>query len=306
VTNPFELPVLPDYSVAMNHSKSSHLGRRQFITALAGLGALAATPTWAADSIKRKGRIKQGVCQGVFGRLKLDFEGKCREAARLGALGIDLVGPDAFPMLKKYGLVATMVSGGSGINAGINDKKLHADIDRKLREAINAASAAGAPNVIVMAGGRKGITDEEGADNSVLFLNNIKALAEDKKVTLCIELLNSKVNHPGYMADSTAWGVKVCKRVNSPRVKLLYDIYHMQIMEGDVIRTIRENIQFIGHFHTAGNPGRHEFDDTQELNYVGICRAIADLKYDGYLSHEYSPIGDPLETLDKMMRICDV
>ena len=121
-----------------------------------------------------------------------------------------------------------------------------------------------------------------------------------------MELLNSKVNHPGYMCDHTAWGVELCKRVNSPRVKLLYDIYHMQIMEGDIIRTIQQNIQYIGHFHTAGNPGRHEFDDTQELNYPAICKAIADLGYQGYLAHEYTPTHDPLETLDKMMRMCEV
>ena len=175
-----------------------------------------------------------------------------------------------------------------------------------MREALKAAADAGAPNVIVLAGDRRGISDEEGLENSVAFLNKMKAQAEDLGVTLCLELLNSKVNHPGYMCDNTAWGVEVCKRVNSPRVKLLYDIYHMQIMEGDVIRTIRDNIDYIAHFHTAGNPGRHEFDDTQELNYRGICKAIADLGFTGYLAHEYTPTKDPLGTLEKMMAICDV
>jgi hydroxypyruvate isomerase len=175
-----------------------------------------------------------------------------------------------------------------------------------MREAIKAAAAFGAPNVIVMAGDRSKVTDAEGVDHSVAFLNNIKALAEELKVTLCIELLNSKVNHPGYMADTTKWGVEVCKRVNSPRVKLLYDIYHMQIMEGDIIRTIRDNIQYIGHFHTAGNPGRHEFDETQELNYPAICKVIAETGYQGILSHEYTPTSDPLGTLEKMMKLCEV
>jgi hydroxypyruvate isomerase len=234
------------------------------------------------------------------------MDGMCREAARLGAVGLDLVGPESFEVLKKHGLIATLVPGGSGIKNGINDKKFHAEIDPKMREAIKAAAAAGAPNVIVMAGDRAGLTDAEGADNSVAFLNNIKALAEELKVTLCIELLNSKVNHKGYMADHTAWGVDVCKRVNSPNVKLLYDIYHMQIMEGDVIRTIRDNIKYIGHFHTAGNPGRNEFDETQELNYPAICKAIADTGYQGILSHEYSPTRDALGTLEKMMRLCEV
>jgi hydroxypyruvate isomerase len=172
--------------------------------------------------------------------------------------------------------------------------------------AIKAAAEAGAPNVIVLAGDRAGISDEHGLENSANFLNKVKAVAEDKGVTLCIELLNSKVNHPGYMCDTTKWGVELCKRVDSPRVKLLYDIYHMQIMEGDVIRTIKANIKYIGHFHTAGNPGRHEFDDTQELNYVGICKAIADLGFEGFLAHEYTPTKDAVVTLEKMVKICEV
>jgi hydroxypyruvate isomerase len=292
----------------MNAIQSSGLARRHFlrligsVTAFSILGA--AAPTARAEA--RKGRLKQGVCRGVFKGSKLDLEGECREAARLGACGIDLVGPDTFPLLKKHGLIPTMVPGGSGIKDGVNDKKNHSTIEPKMREAINAAAAAGAPNVIVLAGDRKGLTDEEGLENSAIFLNNIKGLAEEKGVTLCMELLNSKVNHPGYMCDHTAWGVDLCKRVNSPRVKLLYDVYHMQIMEGDVIRTIQQNIKYFGHFHTAGNPGRHEFDASQELNYKGICRAIADLGYQGYLSHEYSPTKNPIETLDQMMGICEV
>jgi hydroxypyruvate isomerase len=199
-----------------------------------------------------------------------------------------------------------MVPGGSGIKAGINDPKFHAEIEPKMRAAIKAAADARAPNVIVLAGDRQGISDAQGLDNSVALLSRMKSQAEDAGVTLCIELLNSKVNHPGYMADRTSWGVEVCKRVGSPRVKLLYDIYHMQIMEGDIIRTIQQNFSYIGHFHTAGNPGRHEFDDSQELNYPPICRAIADLGFTGYLSHEYTPTRDPLPTLEKMMRICEV
>ncbi len=292
----------------MKGTHSSALARRHFLgllgsaTAFAILGVASST----ARAERRKGRIKQSVCRGVFKGTDLDLDGQCREAARLGAYGIDLVDPPDFPVLKKHGLIPTMVHGGSSIKAGINDKKNHSTIEPKLREAITAAAAAGAPNVIVLAGDRKGLTDEEGLENCVLFLNNIKGLAEEKGITLCTELLNSKVNHPGYMCDHTAWGVEICKRVNSPRVKLLYDIYHMQIMEGDVIRTIRQNIKYIGHFHTAGNPGRHEFDDTQELNYKGICKAIADLGFQGYMAHEYTPTKDPLETLDRMMTICEV
>lgn len=284
------------------------MGRRGFLGTVGSLGAMAAIggAVETTQAEPRKGRLKQAVCRGVFQGAKLDLDGMCREAARLGVVGIDLVGPETFPTLKKYGLVATMVSGGSGIKAGINDPQHHAQIDAKMREAIKAAAAFGAPNVIVLAGDRKGISDEQGLDNSVLFLNNIKKLAEDLNVTLCIELLNSKVNHPGYMADHTSWGVEVCKRVGSPRVKLLYDIYHMQIMEGDIIRTIQQNIQYIGHFHTAGNPGRHEFDETQELYYPPICKAIADLGFEGYLAHEYTPTKEPLETLAKMLKTCEV
>ncbi len=252
------------------------------------------------------GRLKQAVCRGVFRGLKLDLEGICREAAAAGAVGIDLVGPDAFPTLKKHGLMPTMVGGGSSIRNGINDKANHTEIERRMRQAIKATAAFGAPNVIVMAGSRNAISDEEGMDNSLIYLNQVKAMAEDLEVTLCMELLNSKVNHPGYMCDHTSWGVELCKRVNSPRFKLLYDIYHMQIMEGDIIRTIRENIQWIGHFHTAGNPGRHEFDESQELYYPPICKAIADLGFDGYFAHEYTPTQDPLGTLRAMMKICEV
>ena len=259
-----------------------------------------------AQAAPHPGRLNQAVCRGVFKGVKLDLDGMCREAAAVGAVGIDLVGPDAFPTLKKHGLMPTMVGGGSGIKQGINARANHAGIDAKMREAIKATAAFGAPNVIVLAGGRQGLTDEEGMDHSVTFLNGIKALAEDQGVTLCIELLNSKVNHPGYMCDHTAWGVEVCKRVDSPRVKLLYDIYHMQIMEGDIIRTIRDNIQWIGHFHTAGNPGRHEFDETQELYYPPICKAIADLGFQGYFAHEYTPTKDALGTLRKMMKLCEV
>lgn len=273
--------------------------------ALAADSAASAAP--AAALVPRRGRLRQGVCKGVFKGTNLDLDGMCREAARLGAVGIDLVGPEAFASLKKYGLIPSMLPGGSGIKKdGINDPKNHAMVDAKMREAIKAAASVKAPNVIVLAGDREGISDEQGLEHCAAFLNNLKRLAEDSQVTLCIELLNSKVNHPGYMCDHTAWGVQLCQRVNSPRVKLLYDIYHMQIMEGDVIRTIQQNFAYIGHFHTAGNPGRHEFDETQELNYPPICRAIADLGYQGILSHEYTPTKEALPTLGKMMRQCEV
>jgi len=292
----------------MHNSTSSSLRRRDFAKLVGGLGALAAVGASAgvAQAEPRKGRLKQAVCRGVFKGVKLDLDGMCQECVKLGIVGIDLVGPETFPTLKKYGLVPTMVPGGSGIKGGVNDKSLHAEIEPKMREAIKAAAEVGAPNVIVLSGDRKGISDEQGLDNTVAFFNIIKKQAEDAGVTLCMELLNSKVNHPGYMCDHTAWGVEVCKRVDSPRVKLLYDIYHMQIMEGDIIRTIQQNFKYFGHFHTAGNPGRHEFDETQELYYPPICKAIADLGYQGYIAHEYSPTKDALPTLEKMLKLCEV
>ncbi|HBY59649.1 MAG TPA: hydroxypyruvate isomerase [Solibacterales bacterium] len=288
------------------------MNRRRFLAAAAATGPLAARSSAqssgaAPASAPAKGRLKQAVTRGVFGRnAQMTMDDMCREAAARGIVGFDLVGPQAFPTLKKYGLIPTMAPGGSSIRDGINNKAHHDAIEKRLIEAIDAAAQAGAPNVILLSGERKGMADAEGADNSVAFLNKVKARAEDKGVTLCVELLNSKVNHPDYMCDRTAWGLEVCKRVDSPRVKLLYDIYHMQIMEGDVIRTIRDNIKWLGHFHTAGNPGRHEFDETQELNYRAIATAIADLGFTGYIAHEYTPLKDPMRSLEEAVRICSV
>ena len=292
----------------------SAMKRRHFFSSLAGglvAGTLAGRAT--AQTVQRMGRLKQGIAPGCLGR-DYSFEDLCRESARLGVQGIDLVGPDRFPVLRKYGLVPSMMPSASSISSGIIHKELHDMMAGKMLADIDLAASAGSPNVIVLAGERKrkadavAMSDAQGMENAVAFLNRIKRHAEDKGVTLCLELLNSKVDHPGYMCDHTSWGAEVCRQVNSPRVKLLYDIYHMQIMEGDIIRTIRENIQWIGHFHTAGNPGRHQFDDTQELNYRGICSAIVDLGYKGYLVHEYGPRkgSDPVKTLDEMLSICDV
>ncbi|MBI1791125.1 MAG: TIM barrel protein [Acidobacteria bacterium] len=267
--------------------------------------ALAAGPALAQERTVRKGRLKQCVTRGVFGR-GMPLEDMCRNASRLGCVGFDLIGPNDFPLLKKYGLLPTMVPGAMTLQGGCNHTESHSAAEKAMRELIDQSAAAGAPNVIALSGNRRGIADAEGMDNVVAFLNKVKGQAEDKGVTICLELLNSKVNHPDYQCDHTSWGVAVCKRVNSPRVKLLFDIYHMQIMEGDIIRTVRENIQWIGHFHTAGNPGRHEMDDTQEMNYKGIARAIADLSYPGYVAHEYSPTRDPLKSLEETLTLFEV
>ncbi|MCL4781706.1 MAG: TIM barrel protein [Bryobacterales bacterium] len=294
--------------------------RRTCFHALMATGPLALAFSGRSDAQaqpspgpKPTGRVRQGVTRGVFRRTPnpMTLDEMCRIAADLGIEGFDLIGPQDFPVLKKYGLVPSMVPGGGSIKAGVNDKANHAAIEPKLMSLIDAAAAAGAPNVIVMAGDRVGadgkiISDEQGMETSVAFLRKPVKHAEDKGVTLCLELLNSKVNHPNYMADHTVWGVELCKRVGSPRMKLLYDIYHMQIMEGDIIRTIRENIEYLAHFHTAGNPGRHEFDDSQELNYRPIAQALAELNFRGFLSHEYTPLKDPVSSLKEAIRVCAV
>ena len=279
--------------------------RRHFIPALVGpvvLGQVAAPP-------KRKGRIKQGITRGVFAR-QTSMEDCCRQAAALGIRGFDLIGPADWPVLKKYGLVPSMYPPGPGgtIPDALNRKENHDRLEKSLRAGIDESAANGVPNVITFSGNRRGMADAEGADNCVEFLNKVKAQAEDKGVTICMEYLNSKVNHKDYMFDHIAWGVDVMKRVNSPRVKILFDIYHAQIMDGDIVRNIRDHFQWIGHFHTGGNPGRHEIDQTQELNYPFVMQAIVDLGYTGFVSHEYSPSPghDPVQTLEKAIEICDV
>ena len=284
--------------------------RRRFLSTLAVPAALAQTadPQTPVTPAPRKGRIKQGITRGVFPR-GMSMEDCCREAARLGIKGFDLIAPADWPTLQKYGLIPSMYPAGAGgtISDALNRKENHERIEQSIRAAIDQSAEAGAPNVITFSGNRKGMDDREGADNCVTFLNKVKAHAEDKGVTICMEYLNSKVNHKDYMFDHIAWGVDVMKRVNSPRVKILFDIYHAQIMDGDIVRNIRDNFQWIAHFHTGGNPNRHDIDETQELNYRFIAQAIADLNYTGFISHEYSPAQghDPVATLNKAIEICD-
>jgi hydroxypyruvate isomerase len=196
--------------------------------------------------------------------------------------------------------------GGGEIADALNRLENHAAIEAGFRKNIPLAAKAGVPNIITFSGNRRGMTDQEGARNTVAGLNRVKKIAEDHGVTICLELLNSKVNHPDYMADHTAWGVRVMQEVNSPNVKLLYDIYHMQIMEGDLIATIRENLAWIGHFHTGGVPGRHELDNTQEVQWDGVMRAIAETDFSGYVAQEFVPARDPLTSLRRAVDLCDV
>jgi hydroxypyruvate isomerase len=254
----------------------------------------------------RNGRLKQCATRSCFAR-GASLDDMARDGAKLGLKGIDLISPRDWPVLKKYGLLSTMApAAGHSLTDGINTRANHAKAEPAVRELITQSAEFGCPNVIVLSGNRRGMSDEEGIANCALFLNNIKAHAEDKGVNVCLELLNSRVDHPDYQCDHTAWGVEVMKRVNSPRVKLLFDIYHMQIMEGDVIRTIRENLAYIGHFHTAGVPGRHEIDSGQELNYHAIALAVVEAAFTGYFAHEYSPLRNALESLDQAIGTCDV
>jgi hydroxypyruvate isomerase len=286
--------------------------RREFLGAVAAPlvagRAGAQQPQPGVSPAPRKGRITQGVTRGVFGR-GATLEDSCRAAARLGIKGFDLIGPADWPTLKKHGLVPSMYPGGPGgtISVGPSHKDTHGRLIPLMHAAIDECAANGVPNIIALAGERRGIGDAEGADNCVAFFEAVKAHAEDKRVTICLEYLNSKVNHKDYIFDHVAWGIDVMKRVNSPHVKILYDIYHAQIMDGDIVRNIRDNFQWIGHFHTAGNPGRHEIDETQELNYRFIAKAIADLGFTGFVTHEYSPSQgrDPLVELEEAIEICD-
>jgi hydroxypyruvate isomerase len=257
------------------------------------------------EPIQRKGRIKQSVSRWCYEKIPLDD--LCAYAAKIGLKGVDLLGPEEYEVPGRHGLVCSMgYAGGGEIPTALNRVENHARIEEGFRKNIPLAAKAGVPNVITFSGNRAGMSDEEGAKNTILGLNRVKKIAEDHGVTICMELLNSKVNHKDYMCDHTAWGVQVVQAVNSPRVKLLYDIYHMQIMEGDLISTIQQNIPWLAHFHTGGVPGRHELDGTQEVQWDGVMRGIAATNYQGYVAHEFVPSRDPLTSLREAVDLCDV
>jgi hydroxypyruvate isomerase len=256
-----------------------------------------------------KGRINQTVCLWCYNRMT--SEQMAPEAARLGLKGIDLLTPEQCAPLKQHRLICTMTSQASTIPVGLNRKENHGPILAKMKELIEFNATNNYPNVIVFSGNRTAnsvtVSDEEGLKNCAEGLKQMMSFAEQKKVTVCMELLNSKVNHKDYMCDHTVWGVELCKMVGSERFKLLYDIYHMQIMEGDVIATLKANIQYIGHVHTAGVPGRHEIDDTQELFYPAIMKTLADLKFTGFVGQEFVPAKpDRIASLAEAVKICDV
>jgi len=276
--------------------------------ALAG-GALVASLPAAAQSVPNAGRIKQSACRWPFNDIALpDF---CARLRRMGFAGVDLLHADEWSVARDAGLTVSMGYPSKRekfIETGFNDPANHKLLIGELETALPLASRAGVANVIAMFGNRNPTIDDKSAiDNCIAGLRKIAPLAQESRVTICVELLNSRVDHHGYQGDRTAFGAAVMQGVNSPNVKLLYDIYHMQIMEGDVIRTIRDNIQWIGHFHTGGVPGRHEIDASQELNYRAIATAIADLNFSGFLAHEFKPTrSDPFASLADAFSICNV
>ncbi len=287
----------------------SRLSRRNVLKSVLSGATLASLPSvsWSQDSapIKRKGNIRQSVSRWCYQKIPLDKF--CAYAAQIGLQAVDLLNPDEFEVPARYGLVCSMgYAGGGEIGSALNRPENHAKIEEAFRKYIPLAAKAGVPNVITFSGNHNGMSDEEGAKNTIAGLNRVKKIAEDHGVTICMELLNSKVDHKDYMCDHTAWGVQVVQAVNSPRVKLLFDIYHMQIMEGDLVRTIQKNIDWIGHFHTGGVPGRHELDATQEVQWDGVMRGIAATNFRGYVAHEFVPTRDPLTSLRQATDLCDV
>lgn len=254
--------------------------------------------------------VKQSFCYPCFTNDKIDMETVCAAASAMSYPAVEWWFRDEhfiqnIAIAKRHGLIVASICGHQSLENGLNNAAEHDRIEAELHESLDLAVEYGIANLICFSGNRQdGQTDQDAIAICAAGLSRVVRHAEDAGITLNMELLNSKVDHPGYQCDHTAWGVAVCQQVNSPNVKLLYDIYHMQIMEGDVIRTIRDNIQWIGHFHTAGNPGRGDPDQSQELNYTAICSAIRQTPYDGYLAHEFSPKGDPIEALRDAFVIC--
>ncbi len=252
-----------------------------------------------------KGNINHSVCRWCYSKIPLDD--LCKSAKEMGIKSIDLVGPDEWPTLKKYGLTSALPQGaGKGIGDGFNDPKLHDELVASYEAIFPKLVAAGYKTVICFSGNRRGMSDAEGMENCAKGLKRLMPSAEKHGITIIMELLNSKVDHKDYMCDHTLWGVELCKKVGSDKFKLLYDIYHMQIMEGDLIRNIRDHHQYIGHYHTGGNPGRNEIDQTQEIYYPAVMQAIVATGFKGYVAQEFIPKRDPLTSLREAVVLCDV
>ena len=258
-----------------------------------------------AAGAKLKGRINHSVCKWCYSKVSL--EDLCKAGKAMGLQSVELLTYDQFPTLKKYDLLCAMVSGADQIGYGFNRLEHHDTLVKKYEEIAPQVANAGFKNIICFSGNRRGMSDEQGLENCVAGIKRVLPICEKHNVLAVMELLNSKVDHKDYMCDHTKWGVELCKRVGSERFKLLYDIYHMQIMEGDVIRTIRESHQYIAHYHTGGVPGRHEIDDTQELYYPAVMKAIVETGFKGHVAQEFIPARpDVLGSLHQGVQICDV
>jgi hydroxypyruvate isomerase len=295
-----------------NFHKSKPRGRPMNRRDFAVNTTLAATAACMADSLlttretkantaASTGKLKQGFCSWCFKGVEL--EAQCEWANKLGMPGIDLLGPDQFETLKKHNLVCTMVTS-HPLSDGLCDPKYHASSLEAINTAIEATAKEGWRNVICFSGNARGIDRETGMNNCVEALKKIVTVAEKNKVILNMELLNSRVDHADYMCDRSDWGIELCKRVGSDNFKLLFDIYHMQIMEGDIIRSIQKNHKYFGHYHTAGNPGRNELDQSQEIYYPPIAKAISEVPYDGYFVHEFIPTRDAFTGLKEATEVC--
>jgi len=285
------------------------MSRRQAVGTMAGIAASAALAPHArafesAGNPARAGRLKQSVSRWCYGKLSL--EDLCAASKQIGLSAIDLLDEKEWGTPTQFGLSCAMANGFGSIPKGFNRPDNHERLVADAERMMPLAAAAGVPNIVCFSGNRAGMSDGEEIANCIAGLKRITSTAERVGVTLCLELLNSKVDHHDYHADHTAWGVQVVQGVGSPRLKLLYDIYHMQIMEGDVVHTIRENARHIAHYHTGGVPGRNEIDETQELNYRRVAQAIAETGFSGFLAPEFVPRRDPITSLAQAFSICDV
>ncbi len=299
------------------------VGRRSFLGGITTGATLAGFASWSVTSwaeqrkierVATKGRIRHSVCAwcftGKWSPKPMTLEELCQISAAMGIASVELVEPEHWPLLKKYGLVCALANS-HGFVDGWNRRENWPMCREKIVAAIDACAEAGFPNVITFSGFRKGMPDDVGLENCVAGLKTVVGYAEKKKVNLIFEVLNSRVDvemkgHPDYMGDTVEWCVEVCKRVGSPRLKILFDVYHVQIMQGDIITRIRQFAEYIGHYHVAGVPGRHELDENQELNYPAIMRAIVETKFDGYVAQEFIPTRDPVQSLWEAVKLCDV
>ena len=286
--------------------------RRTFLTSAAVPLVTGMAGQLSAQTPAPRGRLKQSVMASVWQGSKTTFEERCKILARIGFQGVDLPTVQQMPILKQNGLAPAMMTGtGTSFQNGLIRKELHDQIEQATHAGIDTCASVGCSVLIALPGERRGMSREEGADNAVAILNRVKGYAEQKNVTVCMEITNSKVaadQRTDQVFDHTAWGIDICKRVNSPRVKILYDIYHAQIMDGDITRTLRENIDHICHIHVAGVPTRQEIDDKQELNFRYIAGVIADLNYTGFVAHEFRPAmgNDPVQSLERCFAIMNV